>query len=713
MITALNTLQDRRQRAADLLDGMAADNLDGRNAALRNLAAQCLGLPAVNRSPIAVKDDRLSGRADIVAEMPNPYGNDIVAVHFDLSATARDGRVAVAQAQAQAQAANAVVQSLTSVERAPLLIFTMSDSVQFIYGEPDPGRPARLLSVSRLTYRWGEPNRTTLDGLEKIGQEISSGRDAGKGSEKAPQDALQGGFSVQSVTERFFKEYKDAHYAAAAALEDQLSPAEAAACAQTLFNRLLFVHFVSRKGWLTYRGRRDYLNALWEDYGRNPEQTNFYAQRLDVLFRDGMNTPLERRDHDLDQIIGQAPYLNGGLFERNALDLQGVVVGDDIIATLLGADGLFNRYNFTVTESTPLDTEVAVDPEMLGKLFEETVNARHSSGAYYTPRPVVAFMCRTALKGYLRRQRIPGLTDDNIADLVDNRDPAAVAPPQALDIANALTNLKAVDPACGSGAFLLGMMQEILALNDSLFRAGHTPESLYRQKLNIITNNIYGTDKDELAISTAMLRLWLSLAVDYDGAGPPDPLPNLDLKLAAGDALAGPDPQQLDFTLQSIINNGLQNDIAAYTIAHGPDKAALKQRVDAAKAQLRQNLKGAAPDGAVEWRIDFADVMQRGGFDIVIANPPYVRQEEIAPPEYKQFLLKTYADAAVGRSDLYCYFYARGLQLLRDGHLSPHTEEVRRQDGASGRHRYGAVRHQNRGQRFLLPDAGGDCGVRH
>ena len=88
MTTALNTLQDRRQRAADLLDSMAATNLDGRNAALRNLTAQCLGLPAVNRPPIAVKDDRLSGRADIVAEMPNPYGNDIVAVHFDLSATA-------------------------------------------------------------------------------------------------------------------------------------------------------------------------------------------------------------------------------------------------------------------------------------------------------------------------------------------------------------------------------------------------------------------------------------------------------------------------------------------------------------------------------------------------------------------------------------------------------------------------------------------------
>ena len=669
MTTALNTLQDRRQRAADLLDSMASADRAGRAAALRDLATQCLGLSAVNRPSIAVNGEArdLPDTASVIAEMPNPYGNDIIAAHFDLSAVASAmaaGRVN----NAQAQAANAVVYRHAGAARAPLLIFTLPDrgGVQFIYGEPEPGNPRRLRSIHRLTYRWSEYNRTTLDALERIGQEIASGRDSDTGEEKASQIALSDGFNVQPVTERFFKDYKAAYDATAAELAAQMTPADAAAYTQTLFNRLLFVHFVSRKGWLAFNGNKDYLNALWHDYSRNPAQTNFYAQRLDTLFHDGMNTPEPARAPGIASVIGQVPYLNGGLFERNALDQQGII-GDHIIEALLSHDGLFNRYNFTVTEATPLDTEVAVDPEMLGKLFEETVNERHSDGAYYTPRPVVSFMCRAALKGYLAGRNIPGLAAAGIADLVDNHNPDAITQQQALVVANAVSDLKAVDPACGSGAFLLGMMQEILALNDSLFRAGHTPESLYRQKLNIITNNIYGTDKDELAISTAMLRLWLSLAVDYDGAGPPDPLPNLDLKLAAGDALAGPDPQQLDFTLQSIINNGLQNDIAAYTIAHGPDKAALKQRVDAAKAQLRQNLKGAAPDGAVEWRIDFADVMQRGGFDIVIANPPYVRQEEIAPPEYKQFLLKTYADAAVGRSDLYCYFYARGLQLLRDG----------------------------------------------
>ena len=224
--------------------------------------------------------------------------------------------------------------------------------------------------------------------------------------------------------------------------------------------------------------------------------------------------------------------------------------------------------------------------------------------------------------------------------------------------------MKAVDPACGSGAFLLGMLQEILALNDSLFRAGHTPETLYQQKLGIITDNIYGADKDALAVSTAMLRLWLSLAVDYDGDGPPAPLPNLDLKLVAGDAIAGPDPQQFDLTLASIVNSGLRDDIATYTTAHGEEKAALKQRVDDTKAQLRSSLKGTAPTDVVEWRIDFADVMLNGGFDVVIANPPYVQLQRNGGELANLYRSVGYATFA-RTGDIYQLFYERGCQLLK------------------------------------------------
>ena len=383
-----------------------------------------------------------------------------------------------------------------------------------------------------------------------------------------------------------------------------------------------------------------------------------------------MNTPEAQRPPGLAARIGQAPYLNGGLFERGPLDRQGIRVGDQTIEALLAPDGLFNRYHFTVTEATPLDTEVAVDPEMLGKLFEETVNERHSNGAYYTPRPVVAFMCRAALKGVLAGRRIPGLTAANLAELVDNGNADAITQPQAIAIAGALAAAKILDPACGSGAFLLGMMQEIIALNANLFRAGAAPEAVYRQKLDLISHNLHGADQDANAISIAMLRLWLSLAVDYDGPGAPPTLPNLDLKLVAGDALAGPDPQnaQGDFMAQSVQESRLGQLAQAYTAVKSPPvKERLRDYIANVKTDIRAQYRDAAPPYVVEWRVDFADVNQAGGFDIVIANPPYVRQEDIKPEAYKNALKSAYPDAAVGRSDLYCYFYARALQLLAPG----------------------------------------------
>ena len=591
-MTTAAPLHDRRQRAANLLDGIAAANPADRIQILRDLAAQCLGLTPVNRPPITVTGDALPATAHIIAELANPYGPDVIAAHFDLTDVANDAANGARRVtNAQAQAANAAVQNYAGAARTPLLIFTLPDGsgLQFIHGEPVPGSPARLISVSRLTYQWGETSRTALDALEQIGQAIAAGQ--------PPHLALQDGFSVQPVTDAFFRDYKLAYDATAAELRAQLNPDAANAYAQTLFNRLLFVHFVSKKGWLTFNGRRDYLNALWADYQANPAQTNFYADRMDALFHGGMNTPEAQRPPGIAAVIGQAPYLNGGLFERSELDRQNIRVGDHVIEALLAPDGLFNRYHFTVTEATPLDTEVAVDPEMLGKLFEETVNERHSSGAYYTPRPVVAFMCRAALKGLLAGRQIPGLTADSLAELVDNGHAAAITQPQAIAIARALAAVKILDPACGSGAFLLGMMQEIIALNASLFRAGAAPEAVYRQKLDLISHNLHGADQDANAVSIAMLRLWLSLAVDYDGPGAPPTLPNLDLKLVAGDALAGPDPQnaQGDFMAQSVQESRLGELAQAYTAVKSP----------AVKERLRHYI---------------ATVNRAGGFDIVIYN---------------------------------------------------------------------------------------------
>ena len=156
---------------------------------------------------------------------------------------------------------------------------------------------------------------------------------------------------------------------------------------QTLFNWLMFVYFLSRKGWLTFQNDKDYLNALWQDYLAQPTHGDSTHTRLQTPFFSGLNNP-DSRDltQGLATLIGDVLFLNGGLFDMGELDdLDGVTVPDSAIERVLS--GLFDRFNFTVMESTPFDIEVAVDPEMLGKVFEELVTGRHDSGAYYTPRP--------------------------------------------------------------------------------------------------------------------------------------------------------------------------------------------------------------------------------------------------------------------------------------------------------------------------------------
>ena len=647
-------VQDAYEVENSLQAVLTAPSPDDRVQAIRTLFVETLDFDSIDRKvPLgAANNPNLPTDARLLARR-----GGFSVLYIPLDGT-DDNRVKAETASAAAKVID------ETIADEPLLQFTNRDCDQLhlIYPDLSGSRPR----LSRMVAHRGQPARTVVQQIANLWQDYGE-------SDKTMGEAIRNAFSVQPVTKAFFEDYKAAYDVAVNMIATGIGRSDAEQFTQTLFNRLLFIHFVSRKGWLRFNGDTDYLNALWRDYQANANAQDFYTGRLTPLFFSGLNNPRwPNRFGEVRNLIGEVPYLNGGLFEETELDTDAAkgnfVVPDEIIALLLGDGqefGLFNHYNFTVTEATPFDTEVAVDPEMLGKLFEETVNERHSKGAYYTPRLVVAFMCKEAIKSYLASRDIVGLTDHKIIELVDNADPESITVPQALEIANAIASLKAVDPACGSGAFLLGMLHEIMALNETLFRAGHTPASHYRQKLDIISSNIYGVDKDDLAVSTAMLRLWLSLAVDYDGDGPPEPLPNLDLKLAVGDAVAGPNPQQLDLAIESIVTSSLQQDIADYTTAQGQRKAMLKGKVDVTKAQLRSSLQGAAPAGTVEWRIDFADVMLNGGFDVVISNPPYVRYQKIGPTLP---VLKTqYKGNAAGNSDLYCYFYIRGLQLLKSG----------------------------------------------
>lgn len=363
-------------------------------------------------------------------------------------------------------------------------------------------------------------------------------------------------------------------------------------------------------------------------------------------------------------------FLNGGLFEESELDKRaGVTVPDEAIRLIL--QELFEPFNFTIAESTPYDVQVAVDPEMLGKVFEELVTGRHESGSYYTPRPIVAFMCREALKGYLTAA-VPHLTTEQAAAFVDEHRVSDLTIPLTEGLLAALKVVTTVDPACGSGAYLLGMMQELLELQRLLYNSELVQDAaeLYDLKLQIIERNLYGVDIDPVAVNIAMLRLWLSLVIDYNGEGDPPPLPNLTFKILCGDSLLAPEPQS------ELLPNLFRAQVARhaaelatlkgrYLRETGEEKRVLGEQIRAIQANLGKLLSyAAAPAGSVDWRIGFTEVFdERGGFDVVLANPPYVRQESIK--DRKPTLAREYGPLYSGTADLYVYFYYRALQLLR------------------------------------------------
>ncbi len=509
-------------------------------------------------------------------------------------------------------------------------------------------------------------------------------------------------FNVERVTQKFFADYRRIFEASEAQIGG-LAGEELRLFTQLLFNRLLFITFLERKGWLTFAGRDDYLRALWEDHqstAAGDPEANFYRDRLTLLFFSGLNNPQSvdlkqiRSDGFLQGRIGQVPYLNGGLFEKEALDArEGVTAPDALFAPIL--DELIYHYNFTVTESTPLDVEVAVDPEMLGKIFEELVTGRHESGSYYTPKTVVAFMCREALEGYLR-DACPRESPEAIGALVEQRDAAGLRGPEAL--LDALQTVRVCDPACGSGAYLVGMLHELVDLRQALFVSrGVDARAVYDKKLEIIQRSLYGVDIDPFAVNIARLRLWLSLIVDFDGDVPP-PLPNLEFKIEVGDSLTGPAPGQLqpDLFHHQQVEEYFRLK-GQFMTAHGPDKVDLRRRIEQLRAAIAAWASAGGGEG-FDWAVTFAEVFagpgwaaqtltgalsalvnvapgqmeltaRQGrppGFDVVVANPPYVRQELLAPA-LKETLKKHYPEVYTGTADLYVYFYARALHLLRPG----------------------------------------------
>ena len=462
----------------------------------------------------------------------------------------------------------------------------------------------------------------------------------------AIQERHDQAFDVEPVTKEFFHEYRRIFEEVEEAITGFGRDKDRKRLyTQRLFNRLMFIAFIQKKGWLKFNGDADYLAALWKSHLKDNSisDKNFYRDRLKHLFFDGLNTTNEvnrigiNRGGFLKMLIGDVPYLNGGLFEDDEDDNdENIKVPDKSTGAIL--NGLFAKFNFTVTESTPLDVEVAVDPEMLGRIFEELVTGRHESGSYYTPKPIVSFMCREALKGYLETNAA-GERKEAIERFVEKHEPDDLR--NAESVLDALRRVKVCDPACGSGAYLLGMLHELLDLRAALFQSRRLDSlSVYQRKLEIIQTNVYGVDIDPFAVNIARLRLWLSLAVDFEGAKP-EPLPNLDYKVEAGDSLLGPSPSgglEMDFR-KPLIEDFLVLK-SEFLTAHHSLKKELKEKI----YKLRKDIAsfgGHTKSAGFDWVVEYAEVFISKGFDVVLANPPYVR----ADAQFKNLEAKAREDA--------------------------------------------------------------------
>ena len=472
-------------------------------------------------------------------------------------------------------------------------------------------------------------------------------------------------FDTQKVSRKFYSEYKQSFNNFKSELLNhagQDDNDEIHRYVQLVFNRFLFLRFIEKKGWLRFGPDANYLRNLYDsfvDSGKKFYKEGFLPMALEGLVEPGKQT---------SEIYGEVELIGGGLFESSQFDREFSDLPNDVFAPIIGKNGLLYRYNFTVQESTPFDEQVAIDPEMIGTMFEELVTDRDGKGAFYTPRVVVSYMCKEGLKSILEDKT--DVDKEKIRNLVDFEETEAISIQDAKKIREALDGIKAIDPACGSGAYLLGLLQELIKIHENLqTRSSEFDRSKYDLKLHIISRSIFGVDLDPFATQIAMVRLWLSLAVESDE---PIQLPNLDFNIETGDALLAPDPSQVDWIRGSLYEQAdrLADKKEVYLSATTGIEA-LRKEIKEEEAEIRFQLRQQRdfPD-SVDFRIHFAGVFSKnGGFDMVLANPPYVRQEDIKPADYKNNLFESYKEGSIQpvekKSDLYCYFYIRALQLLR------------------------------------------------
>lgn len=470
-----------------------------------------------------------------------------------------------------------------------------------------------------------------------------------------------------------------------------------------MMGRIVFLYFLQSKGWLA--GNLHYMHDLFYDASDEVKE-DFLDKVLEPMFFGLLNTkPEDRSSAPLVNGVGvkyipnadEIPYLNGGLFQQEKIDEVDSVFPAGMFQSLFD---FFDSYNFTIDENDPNDAEVGVDPEMLGKIFENLLEDNKDKGAFYTPKEIVRYMCQESLTAYLQTGIEDAEVKEHIANFVKTNDVeelGGASSELAMSIDRKLIDVKICDPAIGSGAFPMGLLRELYACRKSIeiFEEDNAADI----KRHIIQNNIYGVDIEKGAVDIARLRFWLALIIDEKE---PMPLPNLDFKIMQGNSLlesykgvdldvtskklkTGKDTKKTRGVLslgfeETDVQKTIQDLVKSYfSITDHTLRAQRRQQIDKyvkdyikVCAEGNHEVQDAVDELEIPndqfflWHTYFADVFEKGGFDIVIGNPPYNEVRDLdkeLQESYKKSLF--YAQAKGGRLNLFQFFYPLSLYILK------------------------------------------------
>ena len=621
--------------------------------------------------------------------------------------------------------------------------------------------------------------RTPAEQLEKLKLEE---KDLFEGLIK---DKIKEAFSVEAITEKFYKDYIGIFKKIKDTLikkgneEIRNSENKLRDYIHKTLSRIMFIYFVQKRG--CFGGDKNFLINFWDSYKNEYYGENkFHRDWLNVLFFEGLACPSYKFQEKsylgkFNKILKEAPYLDGGLFSPEGETNENFwLIPDEIFDDIFD---FFESYNFTITESTPLEIDIAIDPEMLGNIYEQLVNVEEQeeqakAGIFYTPKVEIELMLKRALVEFIYNKT--KINKEKLYRFIFDKDISFLLKEEIEEILKNLNEILILDPACGSGHYLVVATQLLYELKEKLRLALNKHTDRYEEKKKIIEHNIYGNDIKEWAAEIAKLRLWLDLFIDADEESLKNQfeplLPQFNFKIRTGDSLiqrfgnklipirnvtsmikyGGTSLKELQNKKISVYENKEREETAKYwerrvfqdgirgkivelqkdikqkvleldSLEHPrslfddgvrelPFNQERIKKLNEEKQKLERELTNLQElqkkiknqeEMPMIWDLAFAEVFEiKKGFDIIIANPPYVRQEKIedlngfySKNGYKEKLIEqTRMDWSYNyegkvknnpsskfhpipqkfdrKCDLYVYFYLKGLKLLNpDGVL--------------------------------------------